>query len=150
MSFNYKPKVIVKNIEPDKLYVQYEKFTNDITYKKFFSNFSEDIKQCQYCSNKIELGNNIFGIPVSIREINSKTIVEVCGNYCSFKCVNDDFIISDSGTSRKKNIKFTDSGPMIKLLTYKFYKSYKIKEDQEIDLDKFNMEFKYSLTNIVS
>jgi hypothetical protein len=150
MSFNYKPKVIIKNINAEKIYSKYEELIKKPDFNKFFNNFSEDIKLCQFCSSKIELGSIIYGIPVSIKETNAKLVVDVCGTYCSFKCTNDHFLIFDSETSRKKNIKFTDSGPLIKFLTYKFYKTYTIEENQEIDLDKHNIIFKYSLSNIVS
>ena len=151
MSFNYKPKVIIKNIDIKKLYSNYNEYLNNPVYKKFLTPFSNEIHECNECKNIISFGDQIFGIPVAIKEEKSKLCVDICGTYCSFKCAYIDFNKMELYSSKKKNIKYIDSGPLFKYLFYKIYKSYDIEsQNSDINLYDLNIELKYSNPNIIS
>ena len=151
MSFNYKPKIIIKNIDLISLYNSYESFVKDPLYERFLIPFSEENTQCTYCNNILSLGEPIYGIPVSVKEINEKLNVEICGSYCSFLCSYKHFINMESQSSKKKNIKFADSGPLFKFLFYRLFKDYDIENHKEnIDLKDFNIELVHSSSNIIS
>jgi hypothetical protein len=142
MSFNFKSKIIVKDINPNKMFHTYEHFVKDPKYQKFFK--EQDNNECQYCKN---ISNNLdFGIPVYIKNTSKDSNVEIGihGNYCSFTCSYKHFLELEENSQYKKNIKFTDSGPFFKYLSYKFFKDYNIEnfKDKELDLNLYNITFK--------
>ncbi len=141
MSFNFKTKIIIKDINPNKMFHTYEHFVKDTKYQKFF-NQSEN-KECQYCNQISEKLD--FGIPVYIKNISKYNIeIGTYGNYCSFGCSYKHFLTLEENTQYRKNIKFTDSGPFFKYLSYKFFKDYNVENfiDNYVDLDSYNLKFK--------
>ena len=148
MSFNFKTKIIVKDINPNKIFHIYEHFTEDLKYQHFFK--ESDNNECHYCkknSDKLD-----FGIPIYIKSIPPRveaskiktTEVGISGNYCSFGCSYKHFLILEENTQFKKNIKLTDSGTFFKYLSYKFFKDYKLENfvNEDIDLNLHNIIFK--------
>lgn len=148
MSFNFKTKIIVKDINPNKLFHTYKQFMKDVKYQKFFK--ESENNECQYCkkiSDKLD-----FGIPVYIKTKPSNfeasriqmNEVGLSGNYCSFICSYKHFVDLEENTPYKKNIKFTDSGTFFKYLSYIFFKDYDIEKhsNQDINLNLYNIIFK--------
>ena len=142
MSFNFKSKIIIKDINPIKMFYMYEHFVKDSKYQKFFK--EQENNECHYCKNindKLE-----FGIPVYIKKINDKSNIEIGihGNYCSFICSYKHYLDLEENTQYRKNIKFTDSGAYFKYLSYKFFKDYNIEKftNKDIDLNLHNIVFK--------
>lgn len=151
MSFNYKPKIFIKNLEVEDLYRKYENFMKDPEFKKFLKPFTSEDTFCHYCENSLKLNETVFGIPVAIKEMDDKLQVDVCGSYCSFICSYKHYIKLEADSSKRKNIKFTDSGPFFKFLAYRIFKDYNIENHTEkIDLDKVNIELKHCPSNIIS
>jgi len=142
MSFNFKTKIIIKDINPNKMFNTYEHFIKDNKYQKFFK--EQDNKECQYCKN---ISDNLeFGIPIYIKNTSKDSNAEIGihGNYCSFICSYKHYLELEENTQYRKNIKFTDSGIFFKYLSYKFFKDYNIENniDKIIDLNSYNIIFK--------
>jgi hypothetical protein len=142
MSFNFKSKIIVKDINPNKMFHTYEHFVKDSKYQKFFK--EQENNECHFCktiSDKLD-----FGIPIYLKNINNSSNLEIgiYGNYCSFICSYEHYIELEENSQYRKNIKFTDSGSYFKYLSYKFFRDYNIKNfrGKDIDLSLHNIIFK--------
>jgi hypothetical protein len=119
MSFSFKQKIVIKRISPDKIFNDYE------------VSLSKSLKSngCHFCGISSKILN--FGIPISIKEEEDKRIFEVCGQYCSLTCAYKDFLKFSSKMSIKQNIKFCDSEPCFRILSYILYGNTEIPEDKE-------------------
>jgi hypothetical protein len=151
MSFNYKPKIVIQNINLEVLYKNYERYLKDPNYQRFLKPFSEENTFCNSCNENLDKTSVIYGIPVSIKENCDKLNVEMCGSYCSFLCSYKHFISMEAESSKRKNIKFADSGPLFKFLFYRIFKDYDIeKHTEKIYLEDYNIEIIHSSPNIIS
>ena len=131
MSFNSKTKFNIGNIDYKEIYKKYEDYTKNVTYEHFFNNMNTTI-ECTYCK-KIKL-NLSFGIPIYIKEVNSKLEVGVHDSYCSFSCAYKHYKVMEENTPYRKNIKFTDSGVFFRFLSFKIFKDYNMEyHDEEIN-----------------
>jgi hypothetical protein len=142
MSFNFKTKVVIKDINVHKMFHTYEHFIKDSKCQKFFQ--EPQNLECNYCKN---FSNTLqFGIPVYIKEKEKSNLeIGISGNYCSFLCSYKHFVSFEEDKTYKKNIKFTDSGTFFKFLAYKFFKDYDIEKysgNVPIDLNNYNISFK--------
>jgi hypothetical protein len=142
MSFNFKTKIVIKDINVHKMFHTYEHFVKDSKYQSFFQ--ESQTYECQYCKNVSDKLD--FGIPVYIKEKEKSNLeIGISGNYCSFLCSYKHFISFDEDKKYKKNIKFTDSGTFFKFLAYKFFKDYDIEKYSDkvtIDIKHHNISFK--------
>ena len=143
MSFNYKPKIVLKNFAFEKFYEEYVSYSNEKEFKKFFQNSIEEDRKCQLCSTLIPLDEQIYGIPIGMRAINSELEVDIFGNYCSLPCSFKHYRNMEEDPKRRKNIKFIDSGQYFKCLFYKIFKTYNMEDNtQEFDLKSKQIKFK--------
>lgn len=150
MTFNYKPKIILKNTNSKEFFEIYKGYILNPEYKIFFENILEEDRTCQYCRDHISLGHQIYGIPICMKTEESKIQFDVCGVYCSLQCSYVHYRNMEEDSARKKNVKFTDSGPFFKFLFYKFFKDYDIhKFDKKIDLSSKNIWFNFVPSNII-
>jgi hypothetical protein len=119
MSFNFKQKVILKYVNPDKVFIDYKNSLNKI----------EDIKCCDFCGcNNRELK---FGIPISVKLEDNAYIFEVCGIYCSLTCAYQEYIQFSKKVTVKQNVKFTDSEPCFRLLSHLLFGNSDIPNNPE-------------------
>ncbi len=120
MSFSFKQKVIIKRISPDKIFNEYE------------VNLTKSLKTngCHYCGISSKILN--FGIPISIKEEDDKQVFEVCGQYCCLSCAYKDYLKFSGKLSVNQNIKFCDSEPCFRILSYMLYGTSEIPEDKEL------------------
>jgi hypothetical protein len=142
MSFNFKTKIVIQDINVHKMFQTYEHFVKDVKCKSFFQEAQN--QECNYCKN---FSNDLqFGIPVYIKEKEKPNLeIGVSGNYCSFLCSYKHFVSFEEDKYYKKNIKFADSGIFFKFLAYKFFKDYDIQKYSDkvvIDLNNYNISFK--------
>ena len=140
MSFNYKPKIVLKDFNFEKFYDEYVSYSNEIEFKKFFQNSIEEDRKCQWCFTLIPLDEQIYGIPIGIRDYNSGLEVDIYGNYCSLQCSFKHYRNIEEDSTKRKNIKFMDSGQYFKFLFYKIFKSFDI-ENISKDIDLKNIKF---------
>lgn len=145
MSFNYTPKIVLRDINSEKLFSEYNLFSQSTEYQKFFKEFSELNTNCQFCFSPIESDSIVFGTPVSIRETeeNGKRFIDVesIGTCCSFQCSYKKYLLDEQ--DRKKNIKFTDSGTFFQFLLFYFFKEYDYeKHSEKIDPKEFGVRYK--------
>ena len=141
MSFNYKPKIVLKKFNFDKIYQEYNLYSNDKDFKIFFESSVEEDRKCQLCSLIIPLEKQIYGIPIGIRNHNSELEVDIYGTYCSFKCAFKNYRNMEEDSTKRKNIKFVNSGQYFKCLFYKLFKTFTIENIVE-DIDLKNIIFK--------
>jgi hypothetical protein len=141
MSFNYKPKIVLKNFSFEKIYEEYISFSKEKELNSFFLSTVEENRKCQLCSILIPHGKQIYGIPVGIRNSDSELEVDIYGNYCSFKCSFKHYRNMEEDSTKRKNIKFMDSGQYFKCVFYKLFKSFDIQNKSE-DLDLKNIKFR--------
>jgi hypothetical protein len=140
MSFNSKTKINIGTIDYKEIYKKYEDYTKNSNYEIFFNNLNSTI-ECAYCK-KIKLQLN-FGIPIYIKEVNSKLEVGVYGSYCSFNCSYKHYKLTEENTPYKKNIKFTDSGVFFRFLCFKIFKDYNMdSHDEEINFKEYDIIIK--------
>jgi hypothetical protein len=140
MSFNTKSKINIGSIDYKEISIKYEKYTKDKSYDHLFNNLNSTI-ECMFCK-KIKLQLN-FGIPLYIKEVNSKLEVGVHGSYCSFICAYKHYKVMEENTLYRKNIKYTDSGVFFRFLCFKLFKDYNIDlHDEEIDFKKHDIIIK--------
>jgi len=131
MSFNFKQKVILKYVKPDKVFDEYKNSLN-----KFNS-----VKCCDFCGcNNKELK---FGIPISLKFESDTYIFEVCGQYCSLGCAYQEYIQFSKKVTVKQNVKFTDSEPCFRLLSHLLFNTSDIPNNPEKTslFDKENISF---------
>ena len=81
MTFNYKPKIILKNTNSKELFEIYNQYIKNPEYKIFFENILEEDRTCQYCREHISLGNQIYGIPICMKPTEEKIEFDVCKIY---------------------------------------------------------------------
>ncbi len=119
MSFNFKQKVILKYVDPDKVFTEYKNSINKIN----------DIKCCGFCGcNNRDLK---FGIPISLKIEEDTYIFEVCGEYCSLSCAYQEYIQFSKKVTVKQNVKFTDSEPCFRLLSHFLFDTSEIPNNPE-------------------
>jgi hypothetical protein len=140
MSFNYKPKIVLKKFNFEKFYEDYILYSKDKEFNSYFHTSIEEDRKCQLCSILIPHGKQIYGIPIGIRSLNSELEVDIYGNYCSFKCSFKHYRNIEEDSTKRKNIKFMDSGQYFKCIFYKIYKSFDI-ENISADIDFKNIKF---------
>ncbi len=119
MSFNFKQKVILKYVNPEKIFADYKNSLNK----------SNSVKCCEFCScdNK----NLNFGIPISVKVEDDTYIFEVCGKYCSLSCAYQEYIHFSKKVTVKQNVKFTDSEPCFRLLSHLLFDTTDIPNNPE-------------------
>lgn len=106
MSFNFKQKVILKYVEPDKVFNEYKISLNKLN----------GLECCNFCGNNES--NLNFGIPISLKIDKDTYIFDVCGQYCSLSCAYQEYIQFSKKVTVKQNVKFTDSEPCFRLLSH--------------------------------
>ena len=122
MSFNFKQKVIIKRIDPDKLYSEY--------IKKFDKNIPN--KCCNFCNNEPKSGELNFGIPINLKMEDDTYIFEVCGQYCSLGCAYQDYKKFSEKITVHQNIKFVDAEPCFRMLSYLLFETSDIPKDPKL------------------
>jgi len=140
MSFNYKPKIILQDIDYNSLYNSYQNFTKDVKYQKFFKAIKDKNLECNSCKKILDIDKLYLGIPINIKEKNSKFEIEVYGQYCSLSCSYKHYLELEENPSYKRNILFADSGPIFHFLSYKLFQDYNVLNHFEyIDLETKDM-----------
>ena len=109
MSFKYKPKIVLKDLRFKELFELYNSYFHKKDLQKYFQNSVEENRNCELCNSLIPLENQIYGIPIGIRQVDKELEVDVYGTYCSLYCsyIHHRNIKEDG--SKRKSIKFLDS-----------------------------------------
>ncbi len=119
MSFNFKQKVILKYVDPDKVFTEYKNSLNKIN----------SVKCCGFCGCNDK--NLNFGIPIRLKIEDDTYIFEVCGNYCSLTCAYQEYVQFTKKITVKQNVKFTNSEPCFRLLSHLLFDTSDISDDPE-------------------
>lgn len=143
MSFKYKPKIVLKDLRFKELFELYNSYFDKKDLQHYFENSVEENRNCQLCDSLIPLGNQIYGIPIGLRQIDKELEVDVYGTYCSLYCSYIYHRNLKEDSIRRKCIKFLDSEQFYRCLFYKFFKKFTItSEDKEINLQEKCVRFR--------
>lgn len=143
MSFKYKPKIVLKNLRFKEIFEEYNSYFLNKEYQYYFQGSIEENRNCESCLNLIPLGEQIYGIPIGIRNINEELEVDMYGSYCSLYCSYIHYRNIKEDSTKRKNIKFLDSEQYYRYLFYKFFKKNMIEpEDRIIDIKEKSIKFK--------
>ncbi len=137
MSFNYKPKIVLKNIKFEEVYEKYVSQSHNKDFLIHFQSSIEENRKCEFCSKLISLEEYIYGIPIGMRTIDSDLEIDIFGTYCSLHCAYKKYRNIEEDSTKRKNIKFVESGQYFKFLFYKLFKSYNI---EDFVIDKINLK----------
>jgi hypothetical protein len=139
MSFNFKQKIVIKWVNPEKVFSEYEASLG----KRSTTN------GCHFCNKNHKKLH--FGIPISIKEEDEKQVFEVCGQYCSLTCAYKDYLKFSGKAGVKQNVKFCDSEPCFRILSYILYKTADISDDPELtsSFNSANVSFLFVNPNII-
>jgi hypothetical protein len=143
MSFKYKPKIVLKDLRFKELFELYNSYFYEKDLQHYFQNSIEENRNCQLCNSLIPLGNQIYGIPIGIRQIDNELEVDIYGTYCSLYCSYVHHRNIKEDVSKRKNSKFLDSEQFYRCLFYKIFKKFTItSEDVKINLKEKYIRFK--------
>jgi hypothetical protein len=143
MSFKYKPKISLKNLRFKEIFEEYNSYFRNKEFQSFFQGSIEESRNCEFCSKLIPLGEQIYGIPIAIRNIDDELEVDMYGSYCSLYCSYNHYRNIKEDSTKRKNIKFLDSEQYYKYLFYKFFKKNTIDpNDKDINLKEKYIRFK--------
>lgn len=143
MSFKYKPKIVLKDLCFKELFEIYNSYFQNKDLQNYFENSVEENRICEFCNSLIPLGNNIYGIPLGLRQIDNELEVDMYGTYCSLYCSYNQHRNMKEDSTKRKNIKLIDSEQFYRCLFYKFFKKFDINpEDKEINLQEKKTKFK--------
>ena len=146
MSFKYKPKLIISDINFEKIYLLYESYIRDPDYEKYLKKLPNNCSECQFCNSTLLLQKDIYGIPLSLKNQNGKILIKGYGSYCSLSCSYKHYCKLNMDSSRKKNVLFTDTGPIFKFLSYHLFKDYNLENHtKEIDLETKNIYYEFTV-----
>jgi hypothetical protein len=142
MSFNYKPKIVLKNIKFEEVYEKYVSQSDNKDFLVHFQSSIEENRKCEFCSKLISIDEYIYGIPIGMRTIDSELEIDIFGTYCSLHCAYKKYKNIEEDSTKRKNIKFVESGQYFKCLFYKLFKSYNIEDFDNHIIDLKNIKFK--------
>lgn len=143
MSFKYKPKIVLKDLRFKELFELYNSYYQNKEFQFHFQNSVEENRICELCNSLIPLEEQIYGIPIGIRQIDNELEVDIYGCYCSLYCSYINYRNIKEDSTKKKSIKFLDSEQFYRILFYKFFKKNTIEpEDKDINLKEKYIRFK--------
>jgi hypothetical protein len=121
MSFNLKPKLVLKRLDIEKIFNLYESYTKNPEFYQFFVNVYDLETKCIHCKKDLDKSKKQYGIPISMNFKEDTLEFEVCGKYCSFFCSYKEFCKKEKDNTKKINIKYSDTRPLFRFLSYKFF-----------------------------
>ncbi len=143
MSFKYKPKIVLKNLNYQGIFEKFNSYLQDKDLHVYFQNSITEDRNCQLCSKLIPLEEQIYGIPICIRQLEKELEIDMYGTYCSLQCSYQNYKNIKENTTTRKNIKFLDSEQLFRCLFYKLCKKYTIEfVDRHINLKDKSIKIK--------